>query len=276
MVGSSNFNQGDEMSQRDGYQPGVPSWIAGAHPDPERAVAFYGELLGWQAAGTGSPDPYFVCTLRGRDVAAIGTPHGADAPPGAAWRTNIWVQSADETARRVASAGGSVVTEPFDLPGIGRTAVLADPDGAVFSVSQPDEHRGAGVVNEPGAWSMSALTTPDLESAKSFYGAVFGWETDTFALGDIEVTLWRLPGFEGGEPEQPVPADVIATCSPSPNGAAQWGVDFLVEDTDATAERAAELGGTVIMAPFDLPIGRTAVLADPQGAPFSISRVGPA
>ena len=58
---------------------------------------------------------------------------------------------------------------------------------------------------------MSALSTPDLDGAKAFYGSVFGWETDTFAAGDFEVTLWRLPGFVGGEPEQPVPADVIAT-----------------------------------------------------------------
>jgi hypothetical protein len=79
-------------------------------------------------------------------------------------------------------------------------------------------------------------------------------------------------GFVGGEPEQPVPADVIATSVPA-DGPPQWGVDFWVEDTDATAERAAELGGTAIVPPFDLPIGRRAILADPQGATFSISRV---
>ena len=112
---------------------------------------------------------------------------------------------------------------------------------------------------------MSALSTPDLDGAKAFYGAVFGWETDTFAAGDLEVTLWRLPGFVGGEPEQPVPADVIAT-SLRTDGPPQWDVDFWVDDVDATAARAAELGGTVVAGPFDLPIGRRAVLADPQGA----------
>ena len=57
---------------------------------------------------------------------------------------------------------------------------------------------------------------------------------------------------------------------------ARWDIDFWVDDTDATAARAAELGGTVLAGPFDMPIGRRAVLADPQGATFSISRVVPA
>jgi predicted enzyme related to lactoylglutathione lyase len=253
------------MSQRDGYQHGVPSWIAGAHPDPEQAVAFYTELFGWQAGERGEQ---VVCTLRGRDVA------GFVRGDAAAWRTNVWVDRADETAERATGAGGRVVTAPFDLPGIGRTAVLADPAGAVFTVSEPEPHRGALVVNEPGAWAMSALTTPDPEGAKASYGAVFGWQTDTFAAGDIEVTLWRLPGYEGGEPEQPVPADVVGVAAPG--DAPRWDVDLWVDDPDATAARAAELGGTVLMEPMDLAVGRRAVLADPQGATFSVSRVVPA
>jgi uncharacterized protein len=164
------------------------------------------------------------------------------------------------------------VTAPYDIPGAGRTAVLADPAGAEFAVWQPAGHKGAQRVNESGAWAMSGLSTPDLDGAKAFYGSVFGWETDTFAAGETEVTLWRLPGFEGGEPEQPVPADVIATANPG-DGPAQWGVGFWVADVDATAARGAELGGTAIVPPFDMPIGRTAILADPQGATFSISRV---
>ena len=64
-------------------------------------------------------------------------------------------------------------------------AVLADPAGAVFCVWQPGEHRGAQVVNEPGAWAMSALLTPDPEGVKDFYGAVFGWESDSFDAGEL-------------------------------------------------------------------------------------------
>jgi predicted enzyme related to lactoylglutathione lyase len=151
-----------------------------------------------------SPSKYFVCTLRGRDVAAVGSARGG-APSVAVWDTYIWAESADDTVAKVTDAGGSVVIEPFDLLDAARVAVVADPAGAVFGVWQPIEHRGAQLVNEPGAWSMSQLNTRDPEGAKAFYGTVFGWKTGTFDAGDSEVTLWRLPGYVGGEPEQPVP-----------------------------------------------------------------------
>jgi hypothetical protein len=251
------------MSERNGYEPGVPCWVDARQPDPRAAVDFYTRLFGWEAQSSGE---YTFCRLRGRDVAAI----TAGENPG--WSTHIWVESTDQTAERVTDAGGSVVTAPFDLPGAGRTAVLADPAGAEFAVWQPAGRTGAQRVNEPGAWSMSALSTTDLDGAKAFYAAVFGWETDTFAAGDFEVTLWRLPGFVGGEPEQPVPADVIATSLPS-EGPPRWDVDFWVSDADATAARAAELGGAVVVPPFDMPVGRQSVLADPQGATFSVTRI---
>ena len=253
------------MSERDGYEHGVPCWIAGAHPDPEQAAGFYSDLLGWETARSGDSIRF---RLRGRDVA------GMAAGDAAAWRTQVQVESADEAAEKAKAAGGSVLAEPFDLPGIGRAAVLADPAGAVFTVAQQDEHQGAQVVNEPGAWAMSGLTTPDLEGAKAFYRAVFGWESDTFAIGELEATLWRLPGFEGGEPEQPVPADVVAVGMPGDSP--EWSVDLWVDDPDATAAQAERLGGTVLAGPFDMPMGRRAVLADPQGATFSVSRVVPA
>lgn len=252
------------MSERDGYEAGVPCWVDTRQPDPRAAADFYQRLFGWEAESNGE---YTFCTLRGSDVAAI------TAGDRAAWRTHIWVDSADETAARVSEAGGRIVSAPYDVPEAGRTAVLADPAGAEFSVWQPAARKGAQRVNEWGAWAMSSLETPDLEGAKAFYGEVFGWQADTFAIGELDVTLFRLPGYEGGEPEQPVPADVIAAAAPAGDGPAQWSVDFWAEDTDATAARAAELGGTVIAPPFDLPIGRRAVLADPQGAALSITTI---
>ena len=272
------------MSERDGYQPGVPCWIVCVHPDPEKAVTFYTELFGWEARNLmppGADGAYFLCKLRGRDVAAVVSQHGALSPPAPGWTTYIWVESADNTVAKVAEAGGSVVAAPFDSPGGGRTAVLSDASGAVFCVWQPGERKGAQVVNEPGAWSMSALNTRDPQGAEAFYGAVFGWDTDTFDLGKSQVTLWRLPGYVGGEPEQPVPRDQVATMAPmtgdriSDDVSAHWSVDFWVHDVDATADNAAQLGGKVIAPPYDIPVAglRQAVLADPQGAMFSVSKV---
>jgi predicted enzyme related to lactoylglutathione lyase len=271
------------MSERDGYEPGVPCWVATAHPDPEKAVSFYTELFGWEATNSmppESPSKYFVCSRRGRDVAAIASERGCGAPSVPAWDTYIWVESADDTVTKVTDAGGSVVIEPFDLLDAARMAVLADSAGAVFGVWQPGEHRGAQLVIEPGAWSMSQLNTRDPEGAKAFYGAVFSWETDTFDMGEGEITLWRLPGFVGGEPTQPVSREVVGVMVPMSGErsledvSAHWSVDFWVEDIDAAADKAVALGGEVEMSPFDTSVGRSAILADPQGAVFSVSKVG--
>jgi uncharacterized protein len=276
--------RGEEMSERDGYHTGVPCWVASGHPEPEKAVAFYTGLFGWEAEemmGASSPGEYYLCRLRDRDVAAVGSQRGGGEPPVGVWETYIWVESADDTVAEVTDAGGGVIVEPFDLLGGARVAVFADPTGAVFGVWQPGEHRGAQLVNEPGAWSISQLSTRDPEGSKAFYGAVFGWETDTFNMGEGEVTLWRVPGYVGGEPEQPVSREVVGVMVPTSGDrshddvSAHWSVDFWVEDVDAAADKAAQRGGEVVVSPFHTSVGRTAVLADPQGAVFSVSKAGP-
>jgi predicted enzyme related to lactoylglutathione lyase len=178
------------------------------------------------------------------------------------------VSDADAAAAQAREAGGAVVAEPFDSLDGGRMAILADPAGAVFGVWAPGEHRGAQLVNEPSAWSLSALSTPDPESALRFYAAVLGWESDSFG----EYTLFRRPGYVGGEASQPVPRDVVAVMAPGAHAA--WIPDLWVSDADGTAARAAELGGSVVAPPTDNPVGRSAVLADPSGAVFTVSTVG--
>jgi predicted enzyme related to lactoylglutathione lyase len=266
------------MSQRDDYEPGVPSWIDILQPDPEAAMAFYGALFGWQFAGPGDmpgdpPGRYFVARLRGRDVAGVGSQPAVSPPPAPGWNTHVYVDSADDAAARARSAGGAVVTEPLDVLPAGRLAVLADPAGATFGAWEPRERNGAQLVNEPGAWAMSHLSTPDPEGAAAFYAALFGWTTETFGEGAGAVTMFRLPGYVGGEPQQPVSREVVATMAASDDGSAQWSVNLWDHDVDATAAKAVERGGSVIVPPVDGPIARTAVLADPHGAAFSIANV---
>src|SRR3954471_20135056 len=128
------------MPEQDRYIPGVPCWIDTTQPDPEAAAAFYGELFGWELEDlmpTDAPGRHSRPGLRGRDVAEVsGAPDG-----GAAWNTYVWVDIADETAARVREAGGTVLTEPFDVMDAGRMAVFADAEGAAFSVWQAARHR---------------------------------------------------------------------------------------------------------------------------------------
>jgi len=279
------------MPERDGYIPGVPCWVDTSQPEPAAAVAFYGGLFGWDFENVmpeGSGGEYFIGRIRGGDVAAVGSiPEGA--PPMAMWNSYIWVDSADETAAKVKSAGGSVVTEPFDVMDAGRMAVLSDPEGAVFCAWEAKNNKGAQVVNEHGSLNFNGLATRDPEAAKAFYGAVFGWTVLDLPAG----FMWTLPGY-GDHLEENSPGlreqmgqmgapdgfiDVVAALNPIAAGdsdtLAHWSVTFAVDDADAAAAKARERGAEIVAEPFDAPWTRMAVIKDPQGALFIASQFVP-
>jgi predicted enzyme related to lactoylglutathione lyase len=280
------------MAERDGYIPGVPCWFDTTQPDPEAAVAFYSRLFGWDLVNVMPPESaekYFIGRIRGKDVAALG-PSPAGAPPMAAWNVYIAVASADETAAKVAAAGGKAVMEPFDVSTAGRMGVFADPEGAVFCVWEAKDHKGAAIVNEHGSVNFNGLNTRDIAGAKAFYGKVFGWET--ISVGGA-AEMWTLPGY-GDHLALDRPAireemaavgapagfeDVVATLAPipveQPDTPPHWDVTFTVDDADAIAETAAELGGKVLVEPFDAPWVRMTVIADPQGAAFIAAKFVP-
>ena len=115
-----------------------------------------------------------------------------------------------------------------------------------------------------GTFCWNELMTRDVEGAKRFYNAVFGWEGETDpGSGAAEFTLWKLDGRTIGGVSN------MADRFP-PELPPHWGVVFAVEDTDATTARARELGAVVQVEPTDITIGRYAVLADPQGAVFTV------
>lgn len=257
------------MSERDVYPHGVPHWTTCLVRDLDRAADFYGRVFGWDF-DISRDDGYAVATLRGREIAGIGTVATAqpDAPPG--WITEVCVDDAAAAADAVIRAGGSVLAGPLDLSPASVVTVVADPAGAVLCATQPVERMGAGLVNEPGTWTMSALSTPDPAAVANFYRDVFGWEREPFG----PMTLWRLPGYLGGEPSQPVPRDVIAVAQ-ALHGASRWNVDFRTADADAAARAARDAGGAVAAEPTDqdsVPF-RHAVLADPDGSTFSVSQL---
>jgi predicted enzyme related to lactoylglutathione lyase len=297
------------MLERDKYPAGVPCWVDTDQPDPDAAAEFYGGLFGWEfddRMPVDAPVRYFVAELRGNAVAGVGgRPDDAPETP-VAWNSYVSVESADDAAASVKANGGSVVMEPFDVLAAGRMAVLTDPEGAVFCVWEAKSQPGAVLVNEPSTWNFSELNSRDLEGAKRFYGAAFGWETSSFSFGGADYTMFRMPGYgeflaerdpelyerqdEGGAPEGF--ADAVAWLQPITDDAASvseaarsyyddqeasphWSITFAVDDADAAASQAAELGGTIDVAPFDAGPTRVAVVTDPQGATFTVSKFTP-
>lgn len=262
------------MGDHETFPAGVPCWVEGLHRDPEAARAFYGPLMGWEFEGSGGEPEYFVARHSGREVAGLAPMPEMIEDVDGAWMTQVAVDSAADTAKAATAAGGSVVAGPMDLPPAGKLAVLSDPAGAVFCAWEPESRRGAELVNTAGAWAMSSLRTPDPDGAAAFYGRLFGWQAEPFGPPEANMALFRLPGYVGGTETQPVPRDVVAVMMPLDSGQdPHWHVDFWVGDAEGAAAHARELGGDVVLEPHDAPPFKQAVLADPQGAAFSISQL---
>ena len=264
------------MSERNEYSAGVPCWVDTLAPDVDAALRFYGGVFGWEFSGPGPVGDglgYHVAQVRGGDVAGVGAQPDPSIPIG--WNTYVAVANVEAASARAAGAGAEILTGPTEAAPAGSFAVVADPTGASLCLWEPGVRQGAQRVNEPSAWAMSALQTPDPERATAFYSELFGWQPEPFDAGSVQVTLMRLPGYVGGEPEQPVPRDVVAVVIPAADNLtpAGWSVDFWIDDADAAAGRAAELGGQVLVAPHDVPGFRRSVLADPAGSAFSVSRL---
>lgn len=254
------------MSERTSYEPGTPCWIDLGTPDQDEAGEFYGGLFGWELQADENAEQtggYRVAVLRDKAIGGVMKLMQEGQPP--AWSTYVSVEDADAAVAKAREAGGAVVVEPMDVLDYGRMAFLADPTGAVFGVWQPGRNIGAGLVNEPGALSWNELNTRDPEAAKAFYGAVFGWDFEDDDMGEMGTyTSLKLGGnLVGGMlnmAERGVPEAVPA----------HWLVYFAVEDTDATVDRAKEIGGGVMVGPMDTPAGRLAILTDRHGASFAV------
>jgi len=215
------------MIETKSYPPGVPCWVEALEPDARAAAAFYRGVFGWEARGPGPMSgggEYFVACLEGDEVAGIGTLPAGVTPH---WATYVRVDDLERTAARAAAAGGRVIVPPVDASPAGRLAVIADPAGATIGLWEARAREGAQRLNEPCAWAMSALRTRDLDAAGRFYAALFGWTVQPFDAGPGRSVLYRLSGYIGGTPQQPVPRDVVAVgIEDGDVDSAHWSVDF--------------------------------------------------
>jgi uncharacterized protein len=261
------------------YPPGTPAWFDLGSPDVAASARFYSDLFSWTASVVSDPgaEGYTTFMRDGQLAAAVAhhqidtpyhRPYGPDQQEGmpAIWTVYFATGDADALTQRAVAAGGEIIMSPMDVLDLGRMAVFADPAGAAFAVWQSISMHGAEVIGQPRSMNWVELVTRDIAGARAFYSQVLGMAAKDFSRAGLTDPIWQIGG-------QPVAGtrELGITHAVRPH----WALTFGVEDCDATARRAVELGGTIDNPPADTPLGRRADLVDPHGAGFSVLAKAP-
>jgi uncharacterized protein len=236
-------------------------WHEHVSSDPKQAQDFYTGLFGWstEVFKPGESD-YTMISSRGQNHGGFATAMEGAPPPH--WLSHVRVEALDQAIERATRAGGRLAAGPFEMGEVGRIAIIGDPQGAYVSAYEP---RGEGPAAQ-GVFVWDELGTSDVDGAQRFYEEVFGWTTSDMGAeyGGYRVFNCGETGIAGlmKLPDESIPV--------------HWQPYVAVDDPDATVARAAELGGSTLAEPMDVPrVGRLAVLRDPQGATFGIIRPQP-
>jgi predicted enzyme related to lactoylglutathione lyase len=246
------------------YPDGVFCWVDLTTTDPEAAKAFYGGLFGWEFEDlpTDMGSFYTMCRIDGKNVAGLG-PMPPDmqaqgAPP--MWSSYVKHDNVDSIAAKLSGAGGALMMPPMDVMDNGRMLMATDPTGAVFGVWQPKNHIGAQLVNMANTLVWNELQTRDVEAAKAFYTAVFGWGAQVDANGYV---TFQVEGRTHAGMMQ-----IEESWGPVPPN---WSVYFMVADVHASTDKVKALGGNIMVPPTKAgEMGEFTVVQDPQGGAFTI------
>jgi uncharacterized protein len=244
------------------WPAGTPCWVEVTVDDVPKAIAFYRALFGWDIE-MGAPEAggYSICYKDGRIVAGLSPKFGPGEAP-SAWTTYLAADDTDAVAGKIKAAGGQLLMEPVDVMDSGRMALAVDTVGAVFGVWQGRGTSGLGRANETGSLSWNEHFSGDFVASKAFYRAVFGYDYQDVSEGGFRYAMLMVDGREVGGIGQHS-ADFPAT----PAG---WWSYFAVDDTDAAVATVTALGGSIMQPIRDSPYGRIGVVADDQGAVFSV------
>lgn len=255
------------MSTIDRYEHGIFCWADLATPEPAVATRFYANLLdlGVHHVPIGGGESYTLLRKGGRDVVAIHRMRAEHAAGGARpqWLLYVNVEDIDRVAARAVAGGGELLSSPIEVFDSGRMAVLADPCGAHLALWQAGKHAGAEALDEPSTMCWWELNTRDAGRAGGFYSELFGWRREERRAGATRYTTF-FAGWRRAAGMLQMTAEWGATPS-------HWMMYFKVGDCDKVAALAERQGGAVPVPPSDIPpVGRFAVVSDPQGALFSI------
>jgi predicted enzyme related to lactoylglutathione lyase len=241
--------------------------------DPARSLAFYQALLGWssEAMPIGPDQSYTMIGVDGRHFGGIAPLDPTLGVP-SHWIGYLSVEDVDRACTRTAELGGTPCVAPTDIPQVGRFAVVADATGAMFSpfTPLPGQETPPDAGGPPvGAFCWDELLTSDPAAARRFYEALVGWRYESYDMGELGTYWMAAPGdAPPATGMAPLPDDELQAGAQS-----HWLPYLHVADVDAAAARVVELGGTVCVAPADIPeTGRFCVAQEPTGAQFALFR----
>jgi len=246
--------------------PGKFVWFELVSKDAKKAQGFYGEVLGWKVV------PFPMGDFTYEMIYAGDTPDtmiGGYAPPkndrlGSRWISYVSVEDVDGAAKAATANGGKVVEAPSDVPGVGRRAGIADPQGAELYVLKSATGDSADATAPPGRFFWNELHTSDPMKALAFYEKVVGFSHRSMDMGPAGTYhILSKGGVDRGGVTSHLPA----------GAAPHWLPYVAVDDPDATIARARKLGATIPMDPEDIPgAGRFGVFQDPTGAVLAIMK----
>ncbi len=238
---------------------------------------FYGEILDWAFVDSGMVgSEYHLATCDGDVVAGLAAMPENVASSQPFWMVYFAVGDADKSVADAEAAGAVVHRAPGDVPGTGRFALLADPQGAGFGLLQPDTRSmsgadvakaeaGGGAFNQqkPGHGNWHELMSADPAAAFEFYAQLLGWSKgEPVDMGDMGTyQLFQRSG-----------ADIGGIMGLGDAPASTWLPYFGVAGSvSASIEAIKAAGGSVHAGPMEVPGGSfTAVAQDPQGAWFAV------
>ncbi|WP_315761932.1 VOC family protein [Sphingomonas sp. Y38-1Y] len=251
---------------------GFPIWYELMADDPDAAQTFYGDVIGWFSADSGQAGMDYRVFARPHGDAIAGLLKRPDGAAPARWFVYFGVDDVDAAVAAAQAEGGSVCMPATTVPGVGRLALLSDPQGNSFYVMrrEPDETSNAFADSStgqvpPGHAIWNELTADDQDAAMAFYGKVLGLRHE----GGMPMGAWGDYKFvhAGG-------TCIGASMNAQPDWPRGWQVYFLVDEIDAAAKRLTDAGGSVVQGPDQIPGGGySLVAADAAGVRFGM--VGP-
>lgn len=247
-------------------------WFDLITPDADAAKRFYSDVIGWKVHKAPGADGYEMW-VAGKDeigglMASSSETRGAGSTP--SWMGYISTDDIEGSTKKAQKLEGRIVTPPRDIPDVGKFAVLADPQGAIFALFQPKGGGEGPDPRAPGHFGWSELNTTDWKSAWKFYSGLFGWEkTGSMDMGPELGEYFMF----GTDPQRSMGG--MSNAAKMMKAPAHWLHYANVKSVDEVVEVIPKKGGKVLNGPMEVPGGdRIAQCVDPQGAYFAIFSSG--